>query len=429
MKSNEKSLSFEHETPLLSLPKSISNSIKSTIFLGIIFMVLFSAFNTAQNMISQIYSQKLNLPYLGNLTLIVIYISFSVSNFFIAKILEKFSFKWGMFFASWAYVLFLAVGVLAFSCEGNPENFFCSEFWLVSLNLITAAILGPMACILWVSQIGYISGSCDNNSKSRFFGVFFAFYQLSQLFGSLITAFSLEIFDHFGYFLILLGLGILSSLLFLFLPKVEKTTEQMAVKSFREKIQDFSNCLKSRDFQYFAAICVFSGAAIGFYAGYFHKIISGSIETSNDNNQINQKTSYVFICLGVFEFVGGMWSSLFVDKLNRFSVATGATLIYELGLFFVVIAYYEKKYLFCFLGAGCWGMADSILNSTINAILTTHFGNKIEYFANYVFWQEVGIFMSLGASLMLDGGCQMFYFIFLSILLAIANLCAILMKK
>lgn len=222
MKSNEKSLSFEHTTPLLSRPKSISNSINSTIFLGIIFMVLFSAFNTAQNMISQIYSQKLNLPYLGNLTLLVIYISFSISNFFIAKILEKFSFKWGMFLSSWAYVLFLAVGVIAFSCERNPENFFCSDSWLISLNLIAAAFLGPMACILWVSQIGYISGSCDNNSKSRFFGVFFAFYQLSQLFGSLITAFSLGIFDHYGYFLILLGLGVLSSLLFLFFTKSRK---------------------------------------------------------------------------------------------------------------------------------------------------------------------------------------------------------------
>lgn len=48
--------------------------------LGVIFMLLFSAYNTAQNMISQIYSQNLKLSYLGRLTLLFIYLFLGFSN-------------------------------------------------------------------------------------------------------------------------------------------------------------------------------------------------------------------------------------------------------------------------------------------------------------------------------------------------------------
>jgi len=391
-------------------------------------MILFSAFNTAQNMLSQIYSQKLNLPYLGNLTLIVAYFSFSISNFFIGKILEFISFKRGMFLASWGYVLFLAVGATACSCEENPDKFICSESWLVGINVFFALALGPLACMLWVSQIGYVSGSCDENSKNKFFGVFYALYELSQFLGSVVSAIVLQYFNHFGYFIILFGMSLVSTLMFTLLPNVEKTPEQRRKKPLAEKIKDFVDCLKKEEVQLFSCLCTFSGVVIGLYSGYFHKIISQSIRTEDDY-VINQHTAYVFICLGLFEFIGGMLSSYFGDKINKYVMATGATLILEVGLFFTLVAYYEKSYFICFLAAGCWGMGDSILNSNITAILTTHLGNKIEYFAVFILWQEIGILIALIFSLGLEGYSQAFYFIFFSFFFVVANISIILMKK
>ncbi len=69
-------------------PPSKKKGLMTVITLGFIFMLLFSAYNTAQNMISQIYSQNLKLSYLGRLTLLVIYLCLGFSNI-LAGFLEK----------------------------------------------------------------------------------------------------------------------------------------------------------------------------------------------------------------------------------------------------------------------------------------------------------------------------------------------------
>lgn len=61
-------------------PPSQRKGIIIVVSLGVIFMLLFSAYNTAQNMISQIYSQNLKLSYLGRLSLLIIYLFLGFSN-------------------------------------------------------------------------------------------------------------------------------------------------------------------------------------------------------------------------------------------------------------------------------------------------------------------------------------------------------------
>ena len=94
----------------------------------------------------------------------------------------------GMFSAAFGYVLFLGAGVMACACEHSdnepkPDYFFCSEGAIVSVNLICAAILGFTACIIWVAQPGYTTLLCDPGNKAKFFGIFWALLQSSQILG------------------------------------------------------------------------------------------------------------------------------------------------------------------------------------------------------------------------------------------------------
>jgi len=275
-------------------------------YMGFIFMLLFSAFNTSQNMLPEIYSQKLKLSYLGNTTIMVLYIVLGSSNIIIGKVMDYLTFKRAMFIATWGYILFLAGGVIATSCEDNEDRAICSEGALVALNLIFAAIVGFLSCIIWVAQVGYVSALCDEHSKAKFFGIFWALLQFSQVLGNVLTAILLNYVSHFTYFIILLILASGSALLFLLLPHVDKPPEQGVQKPLKQKIVDFFICLQVREMQIFSIFCIFAGIIMGFYTGFLYKVIKHALPEDESDKDVNEKTAFVFICLGIFELLGGM---------------------------------------------------------------------------------------------------------------------------
>lgn len=428
---NTENNGFNISDPLINVSNSPKNNrnLFIVIYLGFIFMLLFSSFNTAQNMLSEIYSQKLNMAYLGNVTLMVIYILLGSTNIMVGKIMDYLSFKWAMFIATWGYVAFLAAGAIACSCEDNMDRSVCSEGSLVAINVIFAAILGLLACIIWVAQVGYVSALCDEHSKAKFFGIFWAMMQLSQILGNIITAVLLGYVSHFVYFIILLCSAVISSLLFLLLPHVDKPPEQGIQKSLNQKIKDFFKYFKVREMQIFSIFCCFSGIVMGFYTGFLYKIIKKALGNGETDNSVNQKTAYVFICLGVFEFIGGMFNSALGDKMNKYVMGSLSTVIVELGLIFSMIAYYEENYLLCFFAASGWGAGECICNSIINAILTTDMGNKIECFAMYKFTQGIGVLIALGFSVLLDAESPFIYLIIMSLFQIAANLSMVHLKN
>jgi len=417
-----------HYEPLVHNPAQSSRNLYIVFYLGFVFMLLFSSYNTAQNMISEIYSQKLHLSYLGNVTLVVVYVLLGSTNIFVGKIMDYLTFKWAMFIASWGYIVFLAAGAIACSCETNPTASYCSEGSLVAINVIFAAILGLLACIIWVAVTGYVSALCDEGSKAKFFGIFWALVQSSQFLGNIITAVVLGYVSHLVYFLILLLLAIGAALLFLLLPHIEKPVEQGVPKPLNQKINDFFKYFKVHEMQVFSIFCCFSGIIMGFYTGFLYKIIKQSIADDGDSD-LNQKTAYVFICLGLFEFIGGMFNSYVGDKMNKYVMGSISTLIIELALLFSIIAYYEQNYLLCFFAAAGWGAGECICNSIINAILTTDMGNKLECFAMYKFTQGIGVLIALLFSVVLDGQSPFIYLLIMSIFQIAANLSMVYLKN
>lgn len=213
------------------------------------------------------------------------------------------------------------------------------------------------------------------------------------------SALALSQMSHMLYFLILFFVALGSTFLFLLLPNIKKTAVEE--KPLKEKIEEFFICFKRKEMQIFSFFCALSGMAPGFFAGFLFTIVENCVE--GNDSEINKYTAWVFVCLGTFEFAGGMLISWIGDKFNKYVIAGGATMIIEMGLLLSLISYYEKSYLLCFFTAACWGAGECISNSIIGSILSTDMGNKLEGFAVYKLTQSIGCLLTLLLTIVLDG--------------------------
>ena len=145
---NEANLDNDVNKPLLGqshIPKK--NAIIHAIILALIFVLLFTAFDSAENMISSIYDD-MKKQGLGQTSLAVVYVVLAVNNLFVTSIYKRISFKTGLFFASFGYVLFLGSGIATTSCNKEPNYFFCSDASLYCLSIFTAFCCGFCAAML-----------------------------------------------------------------------------------------------------------------------------------------------------------------------------------------------------------------------------------------------------------------------------------------
>jgi hypothetical protein len=73
--------------------------------LGVFFMLMFTAFNSLQNMISSIYSHE-GYTNLGQMSLFAIYLTFGATTLIASYVIEQHGYKRTMFLCSLGYALF-----------------------------------------------------------------------------------------------------------------------------------------------------------------------------------------------------------------------------------------------------------------------------------------------------------------------------------
>ena len=213
------------------------------------------------------------------------------------------------------------------------------------------------------------------------------------------SALALSHISHMLYFAILFFVALGSAFLFLLLPNIEK--HAVKEKPLKEKVNEFFVCLKRKEMRIFSIFCALSGMAPGFFAGFLFTIVENCVEGTD--SEINKYTAWVFVCLGTFEFAGGMLISWIGDKVNKYVIAAGATMVIEMGLILSLISYNEKSYLLCFFTAACWGAGECLSNSIIVSILSADLGNQLEGFAVYKLSQSIGCLCTLLLTIVLDG--------------------------
>ncbi|KAF5288409.1 hypothetical protein FQR65_LT12022 [Abscondita terminalis] len=160
---------------------------RNVLVLGFAFMIHFTAFWGASNLQSSVNADES----LGTFTLAAIYGSLILSNIFLPTIVIKwFGCKWTVALSFITYVPFIA------------SQFYPQFYTMIPSGIFVGFGGGPLWCakctyLSVVAEIySQLSGIAAELVVTRFFGVFFMFYQFSQVWGNLISSAVLSSVDH-----------------------------------------------------------------------------------------------------------------------------------------------------------------------------------------------------------------------------------------
>jgi len=104
------------------------------VFLGIAFLLLFSAFTVVQNLATSVFDESAGFWALGTL-----YISFSFSNLAASSIVKGLGLRLALFCGGTAYIIYVVGNVVSVSHEGNTQLQY-------AVLVPTAALLGVCIC-------------------------------------------------------------------------------------------------------------------------------------------------------------------------------------------------------------------------------------------------------------------------------------------
>jgi Major Facilitator Superfamily. len=226
-------------------------------------MILFSAFNIAQNLVTQIFSQE-GYTNLGQYCIFAIYGCFGCSSFVVSNIKAKLSHKMGLIIGASGYFSFLVAGAVGCYCiQEDIRGGLCTESSIYTLNIVTASYLGFCAGLLWLSQSSYVD-DCTNPTNTGFLnGLFWSLCQTSQILGSLIGAFVLGNTNHFVFYLLMCCMAGVAIILFIFLPSVRpKQISSAEVLPVKESISKFIDTFKDKRMQPIFPVMFFTGIII-----------------------------------------------------------------------------------------------------------------------------------------------------------------------
>mmetsp|Transcript_7301 Transcript_7301/g.6626 ORF Transcript_7301/g.6626 Transcript_7301/m.6626 type:complete len:162 (-) Transcript_7301:815-1300(-) len=156
---------------------------------------------------------------LGQLCVFSIYIFFALTNIVAVNIKARFTNRQGLILGSFGYIMMGVAGAFASYCsENNDETGLCGSVFIYSINIAAASLCGVCAGLLWMSQYAYIMECSTEETVGTMNGIFWSLAQASMITGSLVSAFVLGSTNHFVFYLVLLGLMGVSTLMFVFLP-------------------------------------------------------------------------------------------------------------------------------------------------------------------------------------------------------------------
>lgn len=386
------------------------------------FMVNFTAFMGAANLQSSINTDQS----LGTFTLSAIYGSLLFSNIFLpALIISWLGCKWTMSVSIVAYMPFII------------SQFYPKFYTMIPAGLLVGLGGGPLWCAkctyLTVAAEAYatVSEIAADVLVTRFFGLFFMFYQMAQVWGNLISSAVLS----YGIDTIVTNVTLNSSVVAetcganfcgvsaeienpnLVPPPVERIhiisgiylacmilaclIIAVAVDSLSRYDRNRArlvkgtsgfkllavtlNLLREKNQLLILPIILFIGAEQAFlFADYNASFVSCAWGISN--------IGYVMICFGITNAIAALATGAVVKLTGRKPVMIFAFCLH-LGLFVYMLQWKptpEQGVIF-FLLSGLWGVCDSIWLVQINALSGILFpGREEAAFSNFRLWESTG---------------------------------------
>ncbi|KAK2575984.1 hypothetical protein KPH14_007345 [Odynerus spinipes] len=396
---------------------------KNILLIGTAFMVNFTAFMGASNLQSSINASQS----LGTFTLAAIYGSLIFSNIFLpALVISWLGCKWTMSLAILTYVPFIA------------SQFYPRFYTMIPGGLMVGLGGGPLWCAkctyLTVVSEAYASVSdlAADVLVTRFFGLFFMFYQMAQVWGNLISSTVLSLGnDKTGTNVTLnsslvaeicganfcgessstsenpnlekppierihlisgiyLALMILASLVIAFgvdsLSRYDRGRTGSATGLTGFKLLAVTlKLLKEKSQLLILPIIIFIGAEQAFlFADYNASFVSCAWGISN--------IGYVMICFGVANAIAALATGSVMKLTGRAPV-----LVFAFCLHIAILSFMLKwrptpdQGMMFFLISGLWGVCDSIWLVQVNSLCGLLFpGREEAAYSNFRLWESTG---------------------------------------
>jgi hypothetical protein len=376
--------------------------VKNVVYLAISFLCLFSAFNIAQNLVTEIFGQE-GFSDLGQYCLFTIYFCFGLSSFVVAHVKSKLSHKAGMILGGLGYFLFLVAGLVGCYCNYVGEiTGMCSSAGIYLFNIGSAAVLGFCAGILWLSEASYVTG-CGSIEKLGYLnGLFWSICQCSQILGSLIAAFVLKLTNHFTFYIFMCAMAGLGILMFVFLPRISAPPQKKEeeIPPITESIGKFIDTFRNRRMVFLFPVMFSTGTVIAFYTTVIARIVQEAYPEESQE-EINELTAFIFVAQGAAELIGGVAIGKIIDKFHKTYSLNLSNLLIQSAIVISFLAYYQASYIGGIFSGILWGFAEVSVNTISTSLIGSDFDGISEGFAMYKFFQCAGVIVGISLNILL----------------------------
>jgi len=335
----------------------------NTYVLGFSFLILFMAFSPAQNLQTSLHKD------MGFVSLSVLYLVFSFSNFISPFVVIYFGEKTSLIIGALAYCVYIASNI---------------KVTLVTL-ICASAVIGWGAAVLWTAQGTVVTRSAPPGKLGAYNGVFFGIFQWAQVFGNLLAGVLGELgISTAIMFIVLASIGLTSLVGFAFIRNME-TSNEVVTTHRQTPSQRLSLTLKlliHNHMWYMYIPMIYSGVSQTYMFGIFPKEV---------DKYLGHIMPFVMAVFGVANAISSLAGGWLSDRLGRLPILIICGINFSIGSLIVFLQYLNivpiKPYI-PYIVAIFLGIADSGFNTQLYATLGELYASNAEAaFAALKFFQ------------------------------------------
>ena len=405
-------------------------NIGKVIYIGLIFMIQFSAWNGLQNLLGLVL-QQLGYDYMGLITLLSTYLSFGIASMIAPRFCKILPYRYTFAISCGTMLIFMYMCIKITECSGLEEEIssFCSEIVLTISMFSVSLIIGSSFSVLWVTQSVYVTKCSNDFNKGKMFGIFWSLMQASQIIGNALASYFYEKQGARGLFQFMFLLCLIATILYLFVQTPDNTSTtiydankeaiiEMATKSnsINDKLLDDSvhnyeayyvnktdrsieytwdmtyKFMRQSKFLSFIPMFLLSSYSLCIIIIYIAPLTDYSVSYLSPEER-SEHVGYVLFVLGISEVAAGQIFGYILDKDRVFAVKMMFLVNYG-AIFMLFIAYWLNTYWLYFIVAMFYGMCDSGSQTVFGALISSTFSEKFEAFAGFevVFCISLGIY-------------------------------------
>ena len=367
---------------------------RKVVYMGLCFLVLFTAFTSTQSLLSEIYDQ-LEYETLGQATLLALYGTFGIAVIIVPGMIIHWSYKKGIIIGSLGYLFTLVAGTITMSCAPDAEtSSFCENTKSIYyLNISCAIVTGFCAAIIWLAVNRYITTCSSPSTRGRMMGTFFCLFSCSNVFGNVLAAVAVDALGYFNFFLIADIFAGIAVIMLIFAQEAPKANGEDADHlNVLDKAAMIRELVQNTRMRSFLLYMFFTGFVVAIYNSFEYQVILAAVarpelsELDVDARLAEERregviTSLVFTIQAVMGIIASYSAGRLADNYKRSFVLNVFTGSFALAIVFSFISCKTTDLFYTYIMAGLWGFGYSGASTMIGIVMAKDFEGSIEAYA------------------------------------------------